>query len=64
MNRPYDPWQNVDVDGDCAETRLLIEAGADTSASHRGKTAPEIGEGNGNAKMLAVLGTALGEIGG
>ncbi len=41
---------------DCAEaTQLLLEAGADTSVTYRGKTAVEIAEQRGNAKILAVL---------
>jgi ankyrin repeat protein len=47
---------NVLMRDDCAEvTRLLLEAGADTSVIHAGKTAAEIAEERGNHRILAIL---------
>lgn len=47
---------NVLMKDDCADaTQLLLEAGADTTVTHHGKSLLEIGEEKGNARILAVL---------
>ena len=47
---------NALMTDDCADaTRLLLDAGADTSATYRGKSIVEIAAEKGNAKILAVL---------
>jgi ankyrin repeat protein len=47
---------NVLMRDDCAEvTRLLLDAGADTSVTHQGRTAAEIAKEKGNHRILAVL---------
>jgi len=47
---------NTMMPDDCGEiTRLLIDAGADTSVTFEGKTLKDIAQEKGNAKILAVL---------
>lgn len=47
---------NVLMRDDCAEvTKLLLEAGADTSVTHKGKTLVQIAEEKQNRQVLAVL---------
>ncbi len=47
---------NVLMDDDCAEaTRLLIDAGADVTVQHKGKSLREIAETKGNLRILALL---------
>ena len=47
---------NVLMEDDCEEvTKILIEAGADTSVTFEGKTLREIAEEKGNKKILEVL---------
>ncbi|MEM7475045.1 MAG: ankyrin repeat domain-containing protein [Planctomycetota bacterium] len=55
---------NCAMKDDCAEvTRLLLEAGCDTSVKHNGKTALEIAKEKENTKIVAVLEQFLGSEG-
>lgn len=47
---------NALMTDDCAEaTLLLVDAGADTTVTYRGKSLVEVAEEKGNSKILAVL---------
>jgi ankyrin repeat protein len=47
---------NALMTDDCADaTKLLLDAGADTSVKYQGKTVVEIAEEKGNSRILAVL---------
>ena len=50
---------NVLMDDDCADvTRLLLDAGADPAVTFNGQSLREIAKEKGNARILAVLGSA------
>ena len=47
---------NALMKDDCAEaTKLLLDAGADTTVTFNGKTVAEIADETGNTKILEVL---------